>query len=131
MQLKPPFMISSRLLPGLKVADGSLSLEALRRNREGRIVYRWYADIPAGEFSEKDLKSGSGADVDYQNVFGDFLSFLSAAAESYAYGLRMQGDFGENVDLFPRPVVEWAHKHSEEIDTLQLEIEDSEEALIA
>ena len=48
-----------------------------------------------------------------------YLSFLSAAAESYRSGS------GENVDLFPAEIVEWAHQHDGEICSAQMEIEES------
>lgn len=62
MILTSPFEIGSRLLPSLKVGDGSLSLDYVG-NADNRMVYRWYADIPAGEFSEADLKTGMGEEA--------------------------------------------------------------------
>lgn len=117
MKLHAPFSISSRLLPALKVGDGVIQLE--RAGNSGG----WRIDIPAGEFSEADLKSGAGGEA-LQQMFATLLDFLSAAAESYGYGLRT-GCPGENVDLFPEPVVEWAYQHSDEIQMLRCEIEES------
>lgn len=112
MTLHEPFKISSRLLPALHIEDGWLSLEHVG-NDEGRMVFRWYIDIPAGEFSEADLKSGVGG-ASIEEMFASLLSFLGAAAESYSYRLRT-GRKGENEDLFPKAVMEWAYQNSDEI----------------
>ena len=125
MTLKSPFEIGSRLLPALWVGDGWLSLERGGWTEDRRICYRWYVDIPAGEFSGSDLRTGVGGIGDsYQEVFVSLLSFLSAAAESRAYRERT-GREGENEDLFPPKVVEWAHQNSDEIGILECEIEET------
>ena len=126
MILHPPFSIGSRLLPSLTVGDGTLSLEQVGRDRFGRGVYRWYVDILAGEFSAADLVGPGGL----QAVFGSLLAFLGAAAESYGYSQR-SGQQGENSDLFPPAVVEWAYQHSDELSMLQCEIEESGELIEA
>lgn len=127
MKLSSPFSIGSRLLPSLAIGDGAISLEYIGES-SGRMTFRWYIDIPAGQFSAADLKSGMQG-CSTQEMFGTLLSFLGAAAESYAYGMRT-GNPGENADLFPAPVVEWAYQHSDEIGMVQSEIEDSGAELI-
>lgn len=122
MKLQAPFSIGSRLLPSLKIGDGTLSLE-LVGCQGNRMVYRWYIDIPAGEFSEADLRSGCQG-CTYQEMFGTLLTFLAAAAESLQYQKRT-GCESENADLFPIPVVEWASAHSDEISMLQCDIEEN------
>lgn len=126
MILHPPFSISSRLLPSLRIEDGVIQLEySPGPGREGRTRYRWTIDIPAGEFSGDDLQSGAGGGG-LRDGFESLLAFLDSAAESYRY----RGMEGENADLFPKPVVEWAYMHSDEICMLRLEIEESEKQLI-
>ncbi len=125
MKLHSPFLIGSRLLPSLKVGDGTLSLEFVGV-RANRCVYRWYVDIPAGEFSKADL---TGRADDLQGMFGAFLSFLSASAEAYHY-TRQDGAESENSNLFPLAVAEWAVAHSDEIDMLRYELEESGAVLI-
>ncbi len=133
MQIHLPFTIGSRLLPALRIGDAFLSLErddyaTAYQSPEGRDIFRWYVDLPDGtEHSAADLKSGcQGCTV--QEAFCSLLSFLDAAQESLAYQERHgRGEVNDdsNASLFPRPVVEWAHQHADEIGSLRLEIEES------
>jgi len=116
MEIHPPMIITARLLPGIRIEDGFISLEPTKNRGEfGKPVWKWYADIPAGEF-EGDELSGWG---DHRGMMGDMLAFLSAAAESYPAG--------ENADLFPAPVVEWAQHNSDELCFLREELEEENE----
>ncbi len=125
MQLKPPFAISSRLLPALKIGDAWISLEAIGC-RDNRLVYRWYIDLPNGEeFSEADLSSPRD---DLQEMFATLLDFLSACAEGIAYQTRT-GRESENSDLFPAAVGQWATENSDEISILACEIEETPELI--
>lgn len=126
MKLYPPFIITPRLAPGLSVGDAFISFES------GRFVidlpdgseyvvtdFRFPASRIAGETDEDRLAKG----------FAAILSFLSACAESRAYAART-GRTGENADLWPENVGEWAESCSDELDMLRLEIEESETSLI-
>ena len=128
MKMQRPFYISPpRLLAAIRIADAEISIGFDKRNAEGRAVYRWYVDFPNAEFFGNDLQSGIGrrhCPELLQEMFGTFLSFLSAAAESYAYEMRT-GRKGENSELFPAALVEWAYVNSEEIEMMRCEIEDS------
>lgn len=129
MKLHSPFIITARLLPGLRVGDGFISLE-YDGEAGGRTRFRYHFDIPAGSFSDNELKSGVGGG-DLQSGFESLLSFLSAAVESYRYRkLQWTDDPDDNMHLFPREVVEWAYKYSDEIQMLELEIEETDEQLI-
>lgn len=122
MTLHPPFSISARLLPALKVGSAWIQLEYAKRvGREGRTRYKWTIDLPDGSsFSGDDIQSGcQGGSL--QGGFNSLLSFLSAAAESYAYRMRTKRS-GENEDLFPPAVVEFAYQHKDEIDCLSLDV---------
>lgn len=113
MVIKSPMIITARLLPGIKVEDGFISLEPTERRGEyGKPIWKWYVDIPAGEFEGNDLM-GWG---DHKGMMGDMLAFLGAAAESYPDG--------ESTDLFPAPVAEWAQQNSDEISILSGELEE-------
>lgn len=122
MLLQQPFGITSRLMAGVKCGDGEISIGYASRGH-GRTAYNVWLDLPAGEFNITDLSSGmQGGDL--QEGMSSLLAFLSAAAESYEYEQRT-GKPGENADLFPRPVVEWACQHSDELSCLQMEIEET------
>lgn len=122
MLLKDPVVITGRLMPGVKVGDAFVSIEySDRAGRDGRVRYRWYADLADGrEFTGDDLQSGCGGDG-LQGGLESLLSFLGAFAESWRYG----GADGENADLFPEGLAEWAMQNSDEISMLQIELEET------
>lgn len=138
MILRSPFFISSRLLPALQIAGATIQLDYSRRpGRDGRTVsqgetkvrsrtrYEWTIDLPSGKsFTASDLQSGcDGGSL--TEGFLSFLSFLSACAESYA----RRGIDGENADLFPVQVAEWAATYSDEIAMAQIELEEAMDSL--
>ena len=128
MKLHPPFIITPRLMAGLKIGDAFVSIE-YGGYKEGRIAYHYCIDLPGGvEHEATDLHSGRGGGS-LQAGMVDLLCFLGACAESLAYKDRT-GSEGENADLFPRTVGEWARQNSDEIASLQCEIEESETPLI-
>lgn len=129
MILHPPFAISARLLPALKINDGWISMEWDGFSSDHRAIGKYHIDIPAGEFSGNDLKSGVGG-ASLQSMFASLLSFLGAAAESYRYEMQSSGLKGENTDLFPAPVVEWAYRNADEISMMEMEIEEANKPLI-
>ncbi len=128
MILREPFKISSRLLPGLKIGGAWVQLEYSERpGREHRTRYRWTIDLPDGSsHSDDDLQSGNNSDSGLQSGFGSLLSFLGACGESIRYS-DATGRKGENADLFPGPVAEWAATETDELAMLGLEIEGCEE----
>lgn len=127
MKLNAPIIITSRLLPGLRVPGhgclSEISIEIAGTTSDGRLRYRYFIDSPDFEYSNDDLKSGCG-NGDLQSGLASLLSFLTAAAESLSYRLRT-GRTGENEDLFPANVVEWAHLYSDELSMLQMELEEN------
>jgi hypothetical protein len=126
--LHPPFIITPRLLPGVKIGKGFISLERDVTTNDNRDRFRWYVDIDGKEYTDNDLKSGVGG-CSFQEAFAALFSFLSAAAESYSYR-QQTGTTGENEDLFPNSVVEWAYQHNSEIEILGCALEESKSELI-
>lgn len=112
-------------MAGLNIGKAFISMGRSARQKDGRTVYGCFIDLPDGtEHEVTDLRSGcQGGNT--QDGFASLLSFLGAAAESYGYCQRT-GLKGENEDLFPAPVVEWAYQNSDEISMLQMEIEETE-----
>ena len=122
MILHKPFYFSSRLLPALQAGGAEIQLEYSERpGREGRTRYRWTIDLPDGStYSDDDLQSGcQGGSL--QEGFRSLLDFLCAAAESYSYHAWDR----EAARMFPKPVVEWAHQFSNELEMLTLELTDN------
>jgi len=112
IEIHAPMIITPRLLPGVRIEDGFISVEPTERTGEyGKPIWNWYVDIPAGESFGSDL-AGWG---DHKAMMGTLLSFLGAAAEAYPDG--------ENSDLFTTLIVEWAYQNSDEIAILRMELE--------
>jgi hypothetical protein len=125
MLIHEPCMITSRLLPGIKVGGGFISIEYSKRaGDEGRTRYQYHIDLPNGEeHTGDDLQSGcQGGSL--QEGLASLLSFLSACGESYGYSLRT-GREGENTDLFPANVAEWAYQNSDELSSLSCDFEET------
>lgn len=111
--LYPPWQISARLLPAVKIGDSWISIEHAGQTSDGRLRYKYYIDTPAFEHSGHDIKSGVGGGSLEQGM-ESLLAFLGAAA-----GGRESG----NSDLFPKKVNEWAYQHSDEIEMMREEVE--------
>lgn len=131
MKLNPPFTISSRLMPALTVGNAVIQLEySGKPGTDGRTRYNWVIDIKTDgkeeSFHGNDLQSGCGGG-DLIEGFRSLLSFLSAAGESFAYAERMgkDGMEGENSDLFPKEVAEWAAQNSTELQMACFDLEES------
>lgn len=109
MRLHPPFMISARLLPALRIGDAFLSFD-------GKDFVLDDKDL---EYIIDDFRPGPGSDT--QECFRAIFSFMLAAEEGRRYG-------GENEDLFPPHIVDWICENKDEIEMLSCDIET--EALI-
>ncbi len=129
MKISPPCIITSRLMAGIKIGNGTISIDySKRRADENRIRYQYYIDIPdCPEFTADDIQSGNpvaNSPRGLQQGLESILAFLGACAESYGYKLRT-GREGENLDLFPQHIAEWAYQYSDEISIAQLELEET------
>ncbi len=131
MKLHSPFIISARLAPALQVGDAWLSYV------DGQFVI----DLPDGtEHTVTGLRPPQGRVKGRNDTpcrllvdqFGALLSFLGACAESRAYAVRAGKDAmdGDNSNLFPANVGEWAESVSDELAMLANDIEESECELI-
>lgn len=114
MQLHPPLVITPRLLPGLRVGDAFVSVEwSSRPGRGGRARCRYYID---------DLQTGAGGGR-LDECLASLLSFLTACVESRDYADRT-GREGENADLFPENVGQWAQENRSELDSALCDLTD-------
>jgi len=127
VELRKPFFISSRLLPAVKVGDATISIEYAGNEPDGRVRYRYYLDFADGtEHVGEDLKSGVFGGTLKQGM-ESLLSFLEACAESRN---PRHGEPGENADLFPDRVGEWAYQNDGEIASVRLWVEETENCCI-
>lgn len=116
-EILPPCIITFRLMEGIQLSDGTtISIEAIGRTSEGRVRYRYFLDFEEGPeaYSDSDLRSGCGESVDHRAMLAALLKFLGACAESFPDG--------ENADLFPRGVGEWARRMSDELAMLEFNL---------
>ena len=120
--LRTPLIITPRLMPGARIANGFLSIgySDLPGNG-GRTRYHYAIDVDGQGCEGHDLQSGSGGG-DLQDGFRSFLAFLIDAAEGCGYELRT-GRAPESAGSFPLWVSEWAYDHSDELEALSLDLE--------
>lgn len=129
MKLQSPFIIGPRLLPAVKVGEAYVYLERTRDVGEyGKQVFRWTIDLPPASGKRK-LRTFTGADLcghgGLQEMFGSLLAFLGACGESVKYAAwHHKNASGENADLFPPAVGQWAAENEDEISCVLWDIED-------
>lgn len=125
MQLTHPMLITARLMPGVKIGKAYISIGYHGVTDDGRTLYLYHIDAKEFEYTGKDLKSGVGGGHLHGGM-ESLLYFLSACAESYRYAKGK----GENSDLFPKHVAEWAMQNEDEISMTLLEMEENKNACI-
>lgn len=113
MILEQPFIITARLLPGLRIGDGFLSFDPQ--------TLAIYLDTPTFEHEATSFNTGAIRSI--VGCFEAILGFMSACAESVQYEART-GNKGENADLFPEQVAQWLAAHNDDINMAQCEISD-------
>lgn len=91
------------------LADATITTESIGRDSESRQQYRYAITTASWQHTGTDIFSGVNAEPDEIEALTSLLSFLGACAESRAAG------GGENSDLFPDAVGEWAEQNSDEI----------------
>jgi hypothetical protein len=108
------------------VGDAIVSVAVAGRDSEQRNRYAWKIALPGGTLGESGandvVRSGVLAPADPAQALTSLLGFLSACAESRAYGART-GHPGENADLFSEQVGAWAEGNSDEISLVLAELE--------
>lgn len=107
--------------------QGFVSVRFLRFDG-ARCQYQWTVYDESHEVigTGEDLRSGGMEDPNHVKMLASLCSFLTACAESYAYARRHGGD-GENADLFPPAVAEWADANSDALEMVREELEPSED----
>ena len=113
MILNPPFMISGRLLPALKINDSTLSLDPSKT--------RFYLDTPEMSVSIKDFIPGLGMKL--QDCFVCLLDFMAYAADI------MNGEASDGSDPFNQDVMLWCQQNADGINDVKYELEDNEDLI--
>ena len=127
MILNHPCIISSRLLPAVKIGAAYLSIE-YGPWKEGRRTYRVYLDTPTFSYTDDTLTSGIGGG-NLQEGLRSCLAFMGGCGESINYQART-GRAGENADLYPSHVAEWCADNDDEISMLGYELEENENLIV-
>lgn len=120
MILNPPFLISSALVPALKVGDAVVSLLDTTVTPANRDQARIEIQTPTFTYVDDNLESGVGGFRSTVEIFEAYLSFMSACGES----LKYYGDDGENASIFPPNVAQWCAENFDEIDMVWGDITD-------
>lgn len=123
MRIIHPCIITPRLLPGIAIGNGYIAIEySPDQSFDGRDRYRYHIDIPSlgVDYSCDDLQSGCGGGS-LQSGLSSLLTFLSACGESYPDG--------ENADMFPAHIAEWAAQHSDDLSVLACELDETPNAI--
>ncbi|MGE3483456.1 MAG: hypothetical protein AB7L09_01865 [Nitrospira sp.] len=114
-------------MASIRICDATVTVEdTAQNNREGRPVFEWTLKLDSGrEWSESDLCGPvCGPEPSEEEMLGTFLSFLGAAIESRLFRERT-GREGDNEDLFPADLLDWAAQHSDEISIVAIEMEEA------
>lgn len=121
MEIKAPMIITSRLKPGVRVADATISLYPTGKvDEDGKPQWMYEFDQDNGYSVFDDDLYGFGF---VSEMMGTLLAFMEAAAESHAAFIR-NGRPGDNDGLFNREVAEWAYQNSDEISMVRMELEE-------
>ncbi len=128
MILHNPICITARLLPGVTIGEGWISIEYDGWTDNGRRQYQYHIDLPSYSYSNNELASRVGGGS-LQSGLESLLSFLGAFAASVSYEERRGGP-GENTNMFPSELAEWATHNSDEIMLVGLELKESTTPLI-
>ncbi len=123
--LKPPFIITSTLSPGIKIGDSVLHLTDVQLAEQGRDQATFLLVTPDFEYEDNELRSGVMGFCGTVGIFESFLGFMQAAIEAAEYEMRT-GLESDNAYLFPKHVVEWALEHKDAIEMAICEITDED-----
>ena len=129
IMLRDPVVIAPNLEPGVRIgADSWVTISySSRPGSDGRTRCRWTVmrhGLP--DVIGHDLQSGCGGG-NLRRGLVDLLCFLGAFAEAHRPGrTKYEGD---NSELFPEELAEWAYLNSDEISMAQIEVEENTECM--
>lgn len=127
MRLHPPFIISARLAPALRIGDVTISLVKVGPGPDRRSSATMVMDFPDGRsYEDANLQSGCWGFSSTVAIFETYLSFLSAALESRAYQTRT-GRKGDHADLFPAWVLDQFDGMEDDVDCARSDLCDEDD----
>ena len=123
-KIKLPCIITSRLMPGIRIGELEISIRYSSRegSEPGRVRYEYFLDHRDWSYSSDDLQSGCYVHS-LQSGLESLLAFLGACGEAWNYGNRT-GNESENADLFPQHVALWCADNEDEFAMLGFEIDE-------
>ena len=125
--LNPPLIITSRLLPGVRVDDLQISIEPTGRSgKHNKPQWRYYLDFIGDEHIESHVDDDLHGHGDHRKMLASLLSFMSACGEGIAYQER-KGRQSENADLFPPHIGQWCRLHTDELSLIGMELDEQEQ----
>lgn len=124
MQLTPPVIITTRLMPGVRIGNSFISIDyrSLNLTKERRVYYCYWLDLDLDgtciEHYGEDLSTGCNHGL--AHALADLLVFLSACGQG-----QLESD-----NLFPINVEEWCYQNIDELSILSMELEETEGLII-
>lgn len=112
----------------VRIADGTVAVEDTAQcNAHGAPRFRWTVVLDSGpSWAAEDLHGPRcGPEPSEREMLGTLLGFLGAALESRDCR-ENTGRAGDNEDLFPAELLDWAAEHSDEVGMLACEFEEGE-----
>lgn len=121
-------MICPNLMAGVQIGDGYVTIEySDKPGDEYRTRYHYVILVPGIEdVDSHDLQSGNHR-ADLRGGLESLLDFLGAFAEASRPGREKHE--GDNSDLFPERLAEWAYRHSGELALARLEVEENKNCI--
>lgn len=121
--LTAPMIITSRLMPGVRVGGVTISIAECDVDDPGGLDFRkswqYFIDGEGLSYSAQDLDTPHFTDV--RHAMATLLGFLGADAESY---VRAKGGRPpEDGWLFDQDVAEWAYQCEDELWNLRTDLE--------
>ena len=131
MLLTPPVEIAPNLEAGARIGKGWVTIRYADRPRdEGRTRYVFTILDDDLEYVDDTMQSGCCGDRNLYAGFCSLLSFLRAEADAYRYFMYKPGAADDpGYWILSEKIGEWCYQNSEELETLDLELEEHPECI--
>lgn len=125
LTIKAPAIITPRLMPGVKIGDGIISIAPDRVTDDNRMQFCYYLDTPDIHFSACDLRSGVGGKracggANLQAGLVSLLCFMQSAGEEYRRNRKPI-----DPPMFPKKVSAWCYQYQEELLDMELTLDET------